>query len=235
VIYLGIDDTDIAGSPGTNQLARKIVRRLGHAARGAIVCRHQLFFDSRVPYTSQNGSASIQLPNGDGVPRAELIACVRQEMRDFFIEGSDPGLAVAPTASADMMAFAARAKVDVVSQTAARLVADSSGCHLEGLGGTNQGIIGALAAIALAAGGDDGRVLHLDGWPWPDEFSGVQSVASIRDRGVADIRTTAGEVFAGNEVDVGKHLRPNWRGGRIVLFVGPPETPGSPWRAQKLD
>ena len=47
MIYVGIDDTDIAGSPGTNQLARKIVRRLGQVARGAIVCRHQLFFDPR--------------------------------------------------------------------------------------------------------------------------------------------------------------------------------------------
>jgi hypothetical protein len=235
VIYLGIDDTDIVGSPGTNQLARKIVRRLGRAARGAIVCRHQLFFDSRVPYTSQNGSASIQLPHGDDVPRAELVATVRQEMRDFFVEGSDPGLAVATNASADMMAFAARAKADVVGQADARLVADGSGCHLEGLGGTNQGIIGALAAIALAAGGEDGRVLHLDGWPWPDEFSGVQSVASIRHRGVTDIRGTTGEAIAGGEVDVGKHLRPNWRGGRIVLFVEPPERPGSPWRAQKMD
>ena len=235
MIYLGIDDTDIVGSPGTNQLARKIVRRLGRAARGAIVCRHQLFFDSRVPYTSQNGSASIQLPHGDDVPRAELIATVRHEMRDFVVEGSDPGLAVATTASADMMAFAARAKTDVVGQTDARLVADASGCHLEGLGGTNQGIIGALAAIALAAGGEDGRVLHLDGWPWPDEFTGVQSVASILERGVTDIRMTTGQAFAGDEVDVGKHLRPNWRGSRIVLFVGPPETPGSPWRAQKLN
>ncbi len=235
MIYLGIDDTDIVGSPGTNQLARKIVRRLGRAARGAIVCRHQLFFDSRVPYTSQNGSASIQLPDGDHVPRRELIDSVREEMREFFVEGSDPGLAVATTASADMIAFAARVKTEVVSQPDARRVAEASGCYLEGLGGTNQGIIGALAAIALAAGGDDGRIVHVNVWPWPDEFSGVQSVALIRDRGVTDIGTTTGDAFAGDEVDVGKHLRPNWRGGRIVLFVEPPERPGSPWRAQKID
>ena len=235
MIYLGIDDTDIVGSPGTNQLARKIVRRLGHIARGAIVCRHQLFFDSRVPYTSGNGSASIQLPHGDGIPRAELLAAVHAEMRDFYVEGSDPGLAVGTSASAEMIAFAARAKTEVVSQADARLIADASGCYLEGLGGTNQGIIGALAAVALAAGGDDGRVVQVDEWPWPDRFSGVQTVAAIRDRGVADIRSTTGDAFAGDEIDVGKHLRPNWRGRRIVLFVGPPESPGEPWRAQKLD
>ncbi len=235
MIYVGIDDTDIVGSPGTNQLARKIVRRLGRAASGAIVCRHQLFFDPRVPYTSQNGSASIRLPRGDGIPRDELIGEVRREMQAFFVEGSDPGLAVASHASDAMLAFAARARTDVVTQAEARQVADASGCYLEGLGGTNQGIIGALAAIACVAGGTDGRGVHVEEWPWPDPFGGVQTVQAIRGRGVEEILTVGGEVFQGDEVDVGKHLRPNWRGGRIVLFVEPAtESPGA-WRARKLD
>ena len=234
MIYIGIDDTDIVGSPGTNQLARKIVRRLGRVAREAIVCRHQLFFDPRVPFTSGNGSASIQLPHGKDLPFDELLASVRDEMRAFFVEGSDPGLAVGTQASNEMIAFASRAKNAVVTQAEARTVAACSGCHLEGLGGTNQGIIGALAAIALAASGDDGRVVHVDEWPWPDEFSGVQSVAAIRARGVTEIRTNTGAPFAGDVVDVGKHLRPNWRSGRVVLLVEPAEEPESPWRAQKI-
>lgn len=235
MIYIGIDDTDVIGSPGTNQLARAIVRRLGDVARGAIACRHQLFFDPRVPYTSQNGSASIQLPLGDTVPRPQLIDVVREEMLAFFVEGSDPGLAVATSASADMAAFAARAKSDVVTQSDARRIAECSGCYLEGLGGTRQGIIGALAAIALAAAGDDGRVVHMDEWPWPDPFRGVQPVAAVRNRGISDIRTTSGAAFTGDVVDLGKHLRPNWRGGRVVLFVEPPAETGLPWRARKLD
>ena len=235
MIYIGIDDTDILGSPGTNQLARAIVRRLGHIAKGAIVCRHQLFFDSRVPYTSQNGSASIQLPHADDVPRAQLIARVREEIRAFFVEGSDPGLAVAADTSMDMAAFAARAKTELVSQPEALEVAKRSGCHLEGLGGTDQGIIGALAAVALAAGGDDGRVVHAERWPWPDVFSGVQSVSAIRERGVADIRPMSGDVFTGDRVDVGKHLRPNWRGWRMVLFVEAPAGDRSCWRARRLN
>lgn len=235
MIYIGIDDTDIVGSPGTNQLARAIVRRLGSVAKRAIVCRHQLFFDPRVPYTSQNGSASIQLPHGDDVPRARLIDAVREEMRAFFVEGSDPGLAVATNASSAMCAFAARAKSEVVTQSDAQHVADRSGCHLEGLGGTNQGIVGALAAIALAASGDDGRIVHVEEWPWPDPFCGVQPVAAIRNRGVVDIRTTSDGAFTGDAVDVGKHLRPNWRGGRMVLFVESSPEDGSVWRARKLN
>ena len=154
-------------------------------------------------------------------------------MGEWYVEGSDPGLAVAETASSEMAAFAARAKSDVVTQDDARAIAERAGCHLEGLGGTNQGIIGALAAIALIDGGNDGRVVHVDDWPWPDELCGVQPVAAIRDRGVGDIRMLSGEAFAGEVVDVGKHLRPNWRGGRMVLFIEPLESPGTVARAAK--
>lgn len=234
MIYIGIDDTDIVGSPGTNQLARAIVARLGPVGKQAIVCRHQLFFDPRVPYTSQNGSASIQLPCGDQLPRAALIDTVRAVMRAWYVEGSDPGLAVAAGASAEMAAFAARAKTEVVTQDDARAAADRGGCHLEGLGGTEQGVIGALAAIALVAGGDDGRVVHRDDWPWPDDFSGPQPVAAIVARGVAEIRRASGGAFTGDLVDVGKHLRPNWRGGRMVLFVDRPPDARSTWRAIKV-
>jgi hypothetical protein len=122
-----------------------------------------------------------------------------------------------------------------VTQAEARKAAAVSECHLEGLGGTNQGIIGALAAIALIAGGNDGRVVHLEQWPWPDQFSGVQPLDAIRERGVSSVRVVSGDTFTGDVVDVGKHLRPNWRGGNIVLFVEPPSRPGYPWRAMKLD
>jgi hypothetical protein len=233
VIYVGIDDTDIAGSPGTNQLARAIVTALGPIGAQSIICRHQLFFDPRVPYTSQNGCASIQLPRGHEVPRETIVETAREAMRAWYIEGSDPGLAVAAASSSAMDAFAARARSEVVTQAEARATAAESGCHLEGLGGTNQGIIGALAAIALAAGGEDGRVVHVEGWPWPDALSGPQPVPAIMGRGVAEIRSISGEPFTGGIVDVGKHLRPNWRGGRIVLFVEATPGEASPWRALK--
>ena len=234
MIYVGIDDTDIIGSPGTNQLARAIVRRLGHLAGDSIIIRHQLFFDPRVPYTSGNGSASIQLPRGGDVPRTQLLDTIRDVMREWFVEGSDPGLALAADSCTEMAGFAQRARREVVTQAEARAVADRAQCHLEGLGGTNQGIIGALSAVALAAGGDDGRVVHVDTWPWPDAMVGLQTVTDIRRRGIADIRTESGRPFDGDVVDVGKHLRPNWRGGRMVLFVEPsPEGPAA-WRACKI-
>jgi hypothetical protein len=232
VIIVGIDDTDVEGSPGTNQLARLIVSRLGSIASGSIITRHQLFFDARVPYTSGNGSASIQLPLGDQIPRSELLDLIRTVMQEWYVAGSDPGLAVAGESTPALDAFAKRAKTEVVTQDEARAVATEAGCHLEGLGGTNQGIIGALSSIALAYGGNDGRVVHVDGWPWPDDVKGVQPITAIRER-VTDIRLLTGEPFTGDVLDLGKHVRPNWISGRVVLFVDPP-APGQIPQAAKI-
>ena len=160
MIFIGIDDTDIIGTPGTNQLARVILKRLGETARNSIICRHQLFFDPRVPYTSHNGSASIQLPDADAADAQHLTHTIREVMRDWFVAGSDPGLCVALGATEEMKAFSLRCKSEVVTQEEAREIAACAGCHLEGLGGTEQGVIGALAAVALVVGGEDGRVVH---------------------------------------------------------------------------
>jgi hypothetical protein len=105
------------------------------------------------------------------------------------------------------------------------------------LGGTEQGIIGALAAIGLIAAGNDGRVVHLDSWAYPDDgFSGTQALEVLLARGISEVRLIESNASVKTgPVDIGKHLRPNWRNGRIVLYVNASE-PGSvaPWRAVKL-
>jgi tRNA(Ile2) C34 agmatinyltransferase TiaS len=238
VIFIGIDDTDIVGTPGTNQLARAILKRLGETARNSIICRHQLFFDPRVPYTSHNGSASIQLPDASEADSEQLLRTIRETMCDWFVAGSDPGLCIATDATEEMKAFSLRCKSEVVMQAEALDIAGHAGCHLEGLGGTEQGIIGALAAVSLVAGGDDGRVVHLHAWPYPDEaFCGPREIEELSARGVEEIRQfPSGDPVTTGPIDIGKHLRPNWRGGRIVLFVDAVADPGSvtPWRAVKL-
>lgn len=238
MMYVGIDDTDIVGTPGTNQLARLILRRIGEAARDAVICRHQLFFDPRVPYTSKNGSASIQLPHAQAADMQPLARTIRSVMREWFVAGSDPGLCMAMGATDAMHAFSLRCKCEIITQEEARSVAARSACYLEGLGGTEQGIIGALAAIGLVVSGNDGRVVHLNAWPYPeDNFAGPQSLEAIYAKGVHQIRQldTDAPVSCG-PVDVGKHLRPNRRGGRIVLYVTPAVEPvaAAPWRAVKI-
>ncbi len=234
MIFIGIDDTDIVGSPGTNQLARALLKRLEGVSSSAVICRHQLFFDPRVPYTSKNGSASIQLPQADSMPMDSLIEIARDVMRAWFVSGSDPGLCVASGVRPALTAFGLRCKREVVTQEEAKDLASRTGCYLEGLGGTRQGVIGALAAVGLVAGGEDGRVVHLASWPYPDDFAGPREIDEIRARGIDEIRQLgSGERVSFGRVDVGKHLRPSWRNGRIVLYVEPGAQDGS-WRAVKL-
>jgi hypothetical protein len=238
VILVGIDDTDIVGSPGTNQLARVILRRIGKSAQDSIICRHQLFFDPRVPYTSKNGSASIRLPCAAAEDLKQLTQTIQEVIRGWYVIGSDPGLCIAETVPDEVRAFALRCKNEVLSQDEAREVAARAGCYLEGLGGTEQGVIGALAAVGLIAGGEDGRVVQLHSWPYPDEaFSGSRAIEELYDRGIEEIRNLeSGERVTRGSVDIGKHLRPNMRGGRIVLFVSasPGHGASAAWRAVKL-
>jgi hypothetical protein len=242
VIFIGIDDTDIIGTPGTNQLARLILKRLGGISEDSVICRHQLFFDTRVPYTSKNGSASIQLPHADTEDRNQLIQTIREVMQGWFVVGSDPGLCIAAGRSAEISEevrkFAIRCKSEVVSQDEAREVAAKAGCYLEGLGGTEQGVVGALAAVGLIAGGDDGRVVQLSHWPYPDDaFTGPCGIDDLHARGIDEVRILeSGEQITRGSVDIGKHLRPNLRGGRIVLYVNASNdrSAGASWQAVKL-
>jgi hypothetical protein len=235
MIYIGIDDTDTADSPGTNQLARALVARVAPDYRCALILRHQLLDDPRVPYTSKNGSASIQLePRG----RAEvegLTAKLRAGMRAWFKEGSDPGLCVSLRVPPEVTAFGRRCQAEIVGQVDARQLAAACGLHLEGLGGTEDGVIGALAAVGLAACGDDGRVVQLG--TWPDDLSGPQEVATVRARGVEVRQVGSGAPVTEGRVEVGKHLRPNCRAGRVVLFVTPSLAPAggaAAWQAVRL-
>lgn len=229
MILAGIDDTDILDARGTNKLARALVEELAPRWRCVRILRHQLLVDPRVPYTSHNGSASL-LFEGEGPDG--LFAALRAGMLADFIVGSDPGLCVVETVTAAVREFGETCRREVVTQGDALALAAAHGIRLEPLGGTGDGVVGALAAVGLAAGGDHGRVIHADGVP---DLVGPQPAAAVLAAGVDALLPEGGgaPVLAGT-VDVGKHLRPNRRGGRTVLFVEPGEEPGT-WRALRRD
>lgn len=239
-VHIGIDDTDTIDTAGTNQLARRLAGALPEGFTFVAALRHQLLFDPRIPYTSKNGSASLLVRAEPGRAPRDLLPTLHREMRGWFVEGSDPGLCVAGAVPEPVIAFGRRCQREPVRQADARALARAHGIHLEGIGGTEDGVIGALAAVGLLAAGDDGRVVHLAGWSWPDPFSGVHPFDEVLARGVAEVRElVSGAVVREGEIDVGKHLRPSWRGGRAVLFVerippGDPPHPGMCWRAVKL-
>jgi hypothetical protein len=234
-IFVGIDDTDIIGSRGTNQLARAIVQALADRFTCSRIVRHQLLDDPRVPYTSKNGSASMTLQPIAPPDIASLIETCRDVMREWFIEGSDPGLCVVANGeAATVSAFGRRCQQKVVTQQDAQELAAASGIHLEGLGGTNGGIIGALAAVGLAVTEDDGRVIQLG--DWPDDLYGPQPLATIRERGVEVLDIDTNADIDAEFVDLVKRLRPNVRRGKCVLFVrqSEPGNQASTYHALKL-
>jgi hypothetical protein len=234
VIFVGIDDTDTLDTPGTNQLARALVARLRDRYVLVRITRHQLLFDPRVPYTSKNGSASILLePRGSDCPLPALIDELQRAMRQWFVPGSDPGLCVWDAAAGDVPAevirYGRRCQRELTRQSMAHELAALHGMHLEGLGGTRDGVIGALAAVGLAATADDGRVVQLG--EWPDDLSGPQPLGALAARGVCVRRASDGTAIENGAIDVGKHLRPNVVAGQIVQWVVPADEGTAPWQA----
>lgn len=250
MIHVGIDDTDTLDDPGTNQLARHLVRELAGEYNGRIILRHQLLQDPRVPCTKKNGCASILFepafnsnedcpsPLGREGPREGGIAKLIQRIRDLMLAwcpvGSDPGLCVATEVPPAVAEWGRRCQRELLTKDDARQLAAAHRIHLDGLGGTEDGIIGALAAIGLMSTKNDGRVVHF-GAADRDYYdvTGFLDVATIRSRGIDEVRKLDGNMpVHSGDVEIGKRLRPNIRDGRIVLYVEPGEV--TPWRAVKV-
>jgi hypothetical protein len=234
MIYVGIDDTDTLDDPGTNQLARHLVRELAGQFRGRMILRHQLLEDPRVPCTKKNGCASIELERVDSRPLAELIDWLRREIVAWCPRGSDPGLCVTESVPASVVEWGLRCQRELVTRERAYQVAASNNIHLEGLGGTEDGIIGALAAVGLMATKNDGRVVHFGCGEedWYD-VTGVLGVNQILQRGVDAVQIIGSdETLRQGSVDVGKRLRPNFRNCQIVLYVSPRD--GNIWDAVRV-
>lgn len=226
VYILGLDDTDIAGSRGTGQLARSIASRLSGGADLLGVLRHQLLFDPRIAYTKNNSSAAI-LFNTDE-PTEVLAGKIRMWMLAEFVDGSDPGFCLASQVSPSVIQFGWRAKREVLTQAEAFQIVGTYGMHLAALGGDGSGIIGALAATGLAASGDDGRYIE---YGTTRSLNGLQPIENILAAGVTQVLTLQDEPVESGLVLVDK-LRPSRRCGQPVAYV---ENKGDFWQALKID
>ncbi len=217
-LYLGIDDTDTRESRGTGRLARAIAAELARSYTVTGVTRHQLFVHPAVPYTSHNSSAVIHIRDtGNGIA-ADVFSAAKELMLADFIEGSDPGICVAADREigSDLSRFGLSAKTSIVTQEQARTLARQAGIRLEGLGGTEDGVIGALAGIGLAASGNDGRFVQKG---TTRSLRGSQTVAAILASGVDRVQTRDGTAVGEGTVSLRKFPKPAFIGGEAVLFV----------------
>ena len=228
MLFIGLDDTDTLESRGTGHLARQIGAALAREYPVLGIIRHQLLKDARVPCTKNNSSAAILL-DGDGrLDPGTLLEQVKGLILEDFQPGSDPGVCVARSVPAVIREFGRRTQREMVTQAEARALAAAHGLGLLGLGGDEGGVIGALAAVGLAASGEDGRYVLVG---QVRELSGQQPVAALLAAGIAAVQTVDGQLVSQGLVDTDR-LRPARRGGRPVAIV---EWAGDHWVPLKLD
>jgi tRNA(Ile2) C34 agmatinyltransferase TiaS len=228
MIFIGIDDTDTLQSRGTGRLARQIASFLAEQYIILGVTRHQLLVDPRVPYTKNNSSAAISLVTNHESDLHELFDRVRQLMLNDYQEGSDPGLCIASKIPPAVIQFGQLAKRDFIDIEDALRIASENALWLAGLGGTNAGVIGALAAVGLAGSGEDGRYIQVGSIR---ELSGLVPVHTALEAGISAIKTMDGTPVTGGLIQAEK-IRPARRKGRPVQYV---IQEGEHWQPLKLD
>jgi hypothetical protein len=215
VFLIGIDDTDNQASPGTGRLARRLSDECARRGlRPLGVTRHQFLVHPAIPYTSHNSGACIALESQDGLPSAEFI-------HDFVArnsaDGSDPGVCLAKASDVPdyIIEFANLATRQVVTMAEAYGRAERASIALRGLGGTSQGVIGALGAVGLRASGNDGRFIDLPGLR---ELNGCVDVAAFDRIGVAVQYCGCGRAAdASSRCETLDWVRPRLVGGKAVL------------------
>ena len=220
-IYLGLDDTDSLDSDyGTGKVARWFANELPDGCRLWGVVRQQLLVDDAIPYTSHNSSACLIIEssrNGDLL--RELVDRAAKHLDRHAAAGSDPGLCIAAEGApglAGLMEFGLSCTRSVVMQEAALRACQD--IHLSGHGGSNDGIIGAAAAVGLTAAGWYGRFI---------EFGLLRQLPSelrVDELEAYGIRTMAMERDApvpkpGDRVLTQNWVRPRLMAGQPVLTV----------------
>ncbi|MDO9043740.1 MAG: ABC transporter substrate-binding protein [Methanobacteriaceae archaeon] len=219
-IYVCMDDTDNLHSRGTGRLARAVADELAknYPLRG--VTRHQLYFHPDIPYTSHNSCGVIHLESDDQDELTDIFEIAREEMLNDFIEGSDPGLAVAHHSQIlpPLVAYGRDAKDTVLNQGKSRTLARNLGIRLEGLGGTEDGVIGAMAGLGLAFTNIDGRFLQIGKIR---DLTGAQTVENLLDAGIDIVFNIDGRIVTNGEVinEENKPVKPCPVNGKAVLFV----------------
>jgi len=219
-IYIGFDDTDTSDSDrGTGKLARWFEKELPESCRLWGVVRQQLLLDNSIPYTTHNSSACAIVDCSNSLPMDDLISRAVHHIERHFIQGSDPGLCIASENNPGLLKlidFGRSCTSRVVTQEDALRAAD--GLYLSGHGGSNDGIIGAAAAVGLTAQGWGGRFVEFGRLR---DFPERVRVSDLERSGIAVVSIDRDARFPAIEdvIDTKGWLRPRLWGGRPVLPV----------------
>lgn len=221
-IYIGFDDTDNPDSEfGTGKVARRYEKMISENGRVRGVVRQQLLVDPGIPYTSHNSSACVIVDVEDPSSAGRLAGLAADHIEGMAAAGSDPGLCLVredDPALPGLMAFGRCCTERIVTQREAIHAAGRA--HLSGHGGTNDGIIGAAAAVGLTASGWSGRFIEFsDLRQVPDPVS----VESLQGKGIRVLSLDRDAACPGprDMVYTKGWLRPRLWGCEAVLPVLP--------------
>lgn len=161
-IYIGFDDTDDKDAPiGTGRMVRQFIYSLPDTCKVVGVVRHQLPRLSDIPYTSNNSSACAIIELTDGCDDCSWLSERAQaHILNHCAPGSDPGLCIASDVQVDDQMIEFGKRVTGVRVTQKQAMDTARYVELYGLGGTNDGIIGATAAVGLTKFGWCGRFIE---------------------------------------------------------------------------
>jgi hypothetical protein len=219
-IYVGFDDTDtLDADRGTGKLARWFEKALPQGCRLWGVVRQQLLVDPAIPYTSHNSSACAVVDCSDPSVFKSVIESAVEHIETHALPGSDPGLCVASDSyprMEDLTRFGKACTYSVMTQGDALKAA--GGAHLSGHGGTNDGIIGAAAAVGLTVYGWSGRFIEYGGLR---DFQSILPVATLETAGIGVISLDRDAHMPAPDdmVETSGWLRPRLLGGKAVLMV----------------
>lgn len=230
-LLIGIDDTDNKNTRGTGFRSRQMADLFSNEGYEVLeILRHQLFVHDDIPYTSQNSSASIHIIADD---INKVITLSRDFLNEIAADGSDVGLCVSSfgKVNQEIIDWGRNAKKTVLSKKDALALAAKNQIHLEGLTGTHDGIIGALAAIGLRKWGNDGRCIWLKGHEIRD-IKGVHQISSLKKMvNIDEVQTTEGLIIDDEEyLDINEWFRPAMKNSKIITYVEPIKNTNNEWK-----
>jgi len=161
--FICIDDTDEIGYyKSTGMISEEIQEYVQNKyAKCSLITRHQLFIHEDIPYTSHNSSMCFTTHLSEE-EKEDVIAFVIKHIEEYSAPTSQPGICIGfekdimdPT---KLIQFGFDAKTKVLTKKDAYEMAKEQNFHLSEHKNDGQGVIGALAGIALRLYGSDGRV-----------------------------------------------------------------------------
>lgn len=236
---IGIDDTDNKESRGTGFNSRQLAAGIQNNKLGKVtgITRHQLLVHPDIPYTSQNSSACLEVMADDYLSLKEYA---RDFMQNVGAIGSDVGLCITEydKVTAEIITWGNNAKKIILKIDDAYTLAKKHDIYLEGLTGTKIGVIGALAATGLRAGGNDGRFIWLNATKnLRDIESGIHTLNYIiNNAGVDKITPVDNEIKNYNDkINLNNWARPILKNGNAVLIVEKTNCKDYEWKCAAKD